>query len=210
MRSHLSRCSTWSWVETGARFMWLWGLWNIDTVTHTSKCSTWSWQSSGNLQGCPLWCHGRNRDPQGTSLGEEASCFSYLNQERGETCLNDVAKILFELLGLTKLNNVLMWKHWMLYEGWCQPPDALRDCISLSRRSSSAAFLSSSSCLLSSSAEALTCSYTHSQTGGTDTTVHRDVADVVQTEAPYGWQVRVDLWQLTSSQLENEAADFVL
>lgn len=45
------------------------------------------------------------------------------------------------------------------------PPDALSVCISLSRRSSSAAFFSSSSCLFSSSAAPCGCSCARSQTG---------------------------------------------
>lgn len=48
-----------------------------------------------------------------------------------------------------------------------RPPEALSDCISLSRRSSSAAFLSSSSCLFSSSAAPLVCSYTHTHVENT-------------------------------------------
>ncbi len=54
-------------------------------------------------------------------------------------------------------------------QAWCEannsPPDALRDCISLSLRSSSAAFLSSSSCLLNNSSWARTWSYTQTQGG---------------------------------------------
>ena len=53
-----------------------------------------------------------------------------------------------------------------------RPPEALSDCISLSRRSSSAAFLSSSSCLFSSSAAPLVCSYTHTHTHTENTHQH--------------------------------------
>ncbi len=54
---------------------------------------------------------------------------------------------------------VQSWQKWSVDACW--PPAALSDCISLSRRSSSAAFLSSSSCLLSNSAAPRDCSCTH-------------------------------------------------
>ena len=76
-------------------------------------------------------------------------------------------------LNRSKRCHISVWSYWvsgrnshdvLLCVVCRRPPEALSDCISLSRRSSSAAFFSSSSCLFSSSAAPLVCSYTHTHT----------------------------------------------
>lgn len=112
-------------------------------------------------------------EPRGSSLRGAASYFSCLKEHKTHVCL---CRCLFYVLLPTAVrpSPTLSWKTFTVSVnpeitsagvGICHgPPEALRDCISLSRRSSSAAFLSSSSCLLNSSAVPCGCSYTHLQT----------------------------------------------
>lgn len=148
---------------------------NKNMATHTSRGNTWSWPSSETLQGCPLKCHGRNMEPGGSSLGGTASYFSCLQEHIthvrlcvhvcSTSCSRQQRELHWRSVGKRSQEVCLGSEITFAGVGVCHgPPEALRDCISLSRRSSSAAFLSSSSCRLSSSAVPCGCSYTHLQT----------------------------------------------
>lgn len=117
-----------------------------EAATHTSTDNTWSGPSSGTQPGCPPWCRGRSRDPLGNSPAGVASCFSCLKQKRASCS---------EAAGSPPRTPSAIRR---------SPPEALSVCISLSRRSSSAAFFSSSSCLFSSSAAPCGCSCARSNT----------------------------------------------